>query len=134
MPAKTAIVSNMATRCYMFLRHRVTNVCGYNGLGDFIMAKRNKDRRDFIKGMAGVAVATGGPAAVFASCTDNGSQGSSGEQSRTAPTKIRFAAIGINHEHIYGMVDAVIRGGGALAAFYAPEADLGSKSVSGSKR
>jgi len=38
--------------------------------------------------------------------------------------RIRFSVIGINHGHIYGMVDAVTRGGGQLVSFYAKEADL----------
>lgn len=38
--------------------------------------------------------------------------------------KIRFSAIGINHGHIYGMVDAVTRGGGELVSVFAKEADL----------
>ncbi|MDH4092145.1 MAG: Gfo/Idh/MocA family oxidoreductase [Cyclobacteriaceae bacterium] len=40
---------------------------------------------------------------------------------------IRFSVIGINHDHIYGMVNAVIRGGGQLVAFYAKEADLAAE-------
>ena len=39
-------------------------------------------------------------------------------------TRIRFSVISINHGHIYGMIDAVTRGGGQLVAFYAKEADL----------
>src|SRR5690606_8754123 len=38
--------------------------------------------------------------------------------------KIRFSVININHPHIYGMVDAVTRGGGQLISFYVKEADL----------
>lgn len=38
--------------------------------------------------------------------------------------KIRFSVININHSHIYGMTDAVIRGGGELVSFYAKEEDL----------
>jgi predicted dehydrogenase len=38
--------------------------------------------------------------------------------------KIRFAVININHSHIYGMVDAVTRGGGQLVSFYAKEPEL----------
>src|SRR5262245_18504274 len=41
-----------------------------------------------------------------------------------AKPRIRFAAIGMNHGHINGQVDAVKRGGGELAAFYAKEKDL----------
>ncbi|RXK61560.1 Gfo/Idh/MocA family oxidoreductase [Lacibacter luteus] len=42
----------------------------------------------------------------------------------TAPNRIRFAVININHPHIYGMTDAIKRGGGELVALYAKEADL----------
>ena len=41
-----------------------------------------------------------------------------------ANPRIRFSVININHNHIYGMVDAVTRGGGQLVAFYAKEANL----------
>jgi predicted dehydrogenase len=38
--------------------------------------------------------------------------------------RIRFAAIGINHDHINSQVEAVKRGGGELVAFFAKEDDL----------
>lgn len=38
--------------------------------------------------------------------------------------RLRFAVIGMNHGHIYGMTEAVTRGGGELASFYAPEPEL----------
>lgn len=38
--------------------------------------------------------------------------------------RIRFSVININHGHIYGMVGAVIRGGGELVSVYAKEPDL----------
>jgi predicted dehydrogenase len=38
--------------------------------------------------------------------------------------RIRFSVISINHGHIYGMVNAVIKGGGELVAVYAMEPDL----------
>lgn len=38
--------------------------------------------------------------------------------------KIKFSVININHSHIYGMVDAVARGGGQLVSFFAKEPDL----------
>ena len=37
---------------------------------------------------------------------------------------LRVAAIGLNHGHIYGQVDLLLRSGAELVAFYAPEADL----------
>lgn len=38
--------------------------------------------------------------------------------------KIKFAVIGINHDHIYGQVQAVLRGGGELVSFFAKEPEL----------
>ena len=47
-----------------------------------------------------------------------------GSYGKPLAPRIRFAVIKINHGHIYSQVEAVIRGGGELVAFYAPEADL----------
>jgi predicted dehydrogenase len=41
-------------------------------------------------------------------------------------SRIKFSVIGINHDHIYGMIGAVMRGGGELVSFYAKEQDLAS--------
>jgi len=41
-----------------------------------------------------------------------------------AAARIKFAAIGLNHGHINGQVEAVIRGGGELVAVYAKEPAL----------
>ncbi len=38
--------------------------------------------------------------------------------------RIRFGVIGMNHGHIYGQVDATIRGGGELVSFHAREPEL----------
>jgi predicted dehydrogenase len=42
----------------------------------------------------------------------------------TSPNRIKFAVININHSHIYGMTNAIKRGGGELIALYAKEPDL----------
>src|SRR5579864_5255099 len=42
----------------------------------------------------------------------------------TASNRIKFAVINIDHPHIYGMVDAIKRGGGELTALYAKQPDL----------
>jgi predicted dehydrogenase len=42
----------------------------------------------------------------------------------TSPPKIKFAVIGINHDHIHGQIASVQRGGGELISFYAKEPDL----------
>jgi predicted dehydrogenase len=41
----------------------------------------------------------------------------------TQPT-INFAVIGINHPHIYGQVNLLLRAGAKFVSFYAPEPDL----------
>jgi predicted dehydrogenase len=39
-------------------------------------------------------------------------------------TKLRFAVIGINHAHIHGQIDCLLRAGAELVGFHAPENDL----------
>ena len=46
-----------------------------------------------------------------------------GPQVLAAP-RIRFAAVGLNHSHVHGLIAAVTRGGGELVAFFAKEPDL----------
>jgi predicted dehydrogenase len=43
---------------------------------------------------------------------------------KSSAERIKFSVIGLNHGHIYGQTDAVIRGGGQLVSFYAKEPDL----------
>lgn len=43
---------------------------------------------------------------------------------KTGASLIRFSAIGLNHGHIYGQVETVIRGGGELVSFFAKEPEL----------
>jgi len=47
-----------------------------------------------------------------------------GSAAKAGASLIRFAAIGLNHGHIYGQVETVIRGGGELISFYAREPEL----------
>jgi predicted dehydrogenase len=42
----------------------------------------------------------------------------------TAANRIKFAVINVDHPHIYGMTDAIKRGGGELIAVYAKQPDL----------
>ena len=75
------------------------------------------DRRAFLKSSfatAGVAALT-----VRGAAKDDAAQAV-----LSGPPRIKFAAIGLNHDHINGQVDAVIRGGGALTSFFATEPDL----------
>jgi predicted dehydrogenase len=40
---------------------------------------------------------------------------------------IRFGVIGLNHDHIYGQVQALLRGGAEFVSFYAPEPQLSER-------
>jgi len=42
----------------------------------------------------------------------------------SSSARARFGVVGVNHSHIYGMVDVVVRGGGELVSFHAREPDL----------
>src|SRR6478752_3849447 len=50
-----------------------------------------------------------------------------GGDSASAAPRLRFGVVGLNHAHIYAMVDAVVRGGGQLVSFHAGEADLAAE-------
>jgi len=47
------------------------------------------------------------------------------QEKRSAPKdSIRFSVVGLNHGHIYGMVESLIGGGGQLVAVYSKEPEL----------
>ena len=81
--------------------------------------RKREDRRAFLRtSLTGVAAS-----ALAAATPRRGSAQSPQPEAKPEP-RIRFAAIGLNHGHIYGQTEAVIHGGGELVAFYAPEDDL----------
>ena len=80
------------------------------------MKSNETDRREFLRSSipaTGVALAAARSSAARPQGT---------EPPKT--TRIRFAAIGLNHGHVNGQTEAVIRGGGELVAFFAKEPDL----------
>ena len=77
------------------------------------MTKTREDRRQFLKAAAG-----------FAALSAQAQAAPRSVEAAPAPPRIRFAAIGLNHGHIYGQTEAVVRGGGELVSFFAPEDDL----------
>lgn len=84
------------------------------------------DRRSILAGGAFAGLAAGLPLASLAQSVSDGNAPSS-EVAPAGPDpqakhRIAFAAIGLDHAHIYGMCDAVIRGGGVLKSFYAADA------------
>jgi predicted dehydrogenase len=82
-----------------------------------------KDRRSFLK--QSLAVGAG-----FASLSAFGSafrpefENLRESNSRKPLASVRFSVIGLNHGHIYGQTEAMVRGGGQLVSFYSKENDL----------
>lgn len=87
----------------------------------------NNNRRDFIKNSlssaAGIVVAGGVTQDALADFSKS-PKNIYLKTSKLDEPRIKFAVIGMNHGHIYGQVEAVVRGGGQLVSFYAKEADL----------
>ena len=97
------------------------------------MKQARVDRRRFIKatvgGAAGWAAISTLPRKAFGLAVgqSEGSPVETQERTKEMPktrAKIKFAVVGINHDHIYGQVQAVLQGGGELVSFYAKEAEL----------
>lgn len=91
------------------------------------MKNEQNKRRDFLKNT--ITSATG--LVLLPSISQEIIAGTTKNQTIVAPyihqniaPKIKFSVIGMNHAHIYGQVEAVIRGGGELVSFFAKEADL----------
>jgi predicted dehydrogenase len=81
------------------------------------------ERRSFIKGVAGAAALVPAVEAVVQGHVRHEVARAPGQDGGTRP-RIRFAAIGLNHGHIYGQTESVLKGGGELAWVYAKEPDL----------
>jgi predicted dehydrogenase len=88
------------------------------------------DRRDFLKRaslMGSIAVLAGGPSS--GALATGGGLNSIREESlplqaeETPKYHIKFAVCGMSHDHIYGMVGAIQRGGGELVAAWGGEED-----------
>src|SRR5882672_15825 len=85
------------------------------------------DRRKFIAAMAGsAAVLSALPRRAVGLVTGKESNPSAGTNKKTmsTPSRIKFAVAGINHDHIHGQIEAVIRGGGEFVSFFAKEPEL----------
>src|SRR4051812_11347178 len=95
------------------------------------MQKSNFNRRKFLE----YATATATGVSLFSAISKEAVASAKLETSNKegisrlnpAEPRIKFSVIGINHDHIYSQVDAVIRGGGALFSLYAIEPDLIAK-------
>jgi predicted dehydrogenase len=83
------------------------------------------DRRAMLMGAGMAGLFAGLPRDAFGQSTGQGnavseSQAPAGPEP-DARHRINFAVIGLDHAHIYGMTDAMIRGGGTPVAFFATD-------------
>lgn len=82
-------------------------------------------RRDFLRGVGVAGLMAGVPA--FASVDPSRVVHEIAEPGQDAETKpkylIKFGVCGMSHDHIYGMVGAIQRGGGVMVAAYGAEPD-----------
>lgn len=96
------------------------------------MKQSNFNRRKFIKyttaAATGMGLSSVFPNKVLASPVPPADESTivagKGLMREGTEPRIKFSVIGINHNHINAMVEAVIRGGGQLVSLYAKEADL----------
>jgi predicted dehydrogenase len=84
------------------------------------MRTNRKGRREFLKSSLTTAAAV----TLTAAPATRASTQQAPPPAAARPARIRFAAIGLNHAHIYGQVESVTRGGGELVSFFAKEPDL----------
>jgi len=87
------------------------------------MDTKHTDRRTFLKSSLSTAAIAAAPLVLTARRGDAAQAPAATAQPGGEP-RIRFAAIGMNHGHINGMCDALIRGGGELVSFYAKEPEI----------
>lgn len=83
----------------------------------------NTNRRGVL-GMGLTAGLAGFAADALAQSATRGDAPTEGAIAQPAPEaryRVPFAVIGLDHNHIYGITDAVIRGGGVLTAFHATD-------------
>jgi predicted dehydrogenase len=90
------------------------------------MDTKTTDRRTFLKSSLSTAAIATAPLVLTARRGEAAQAPGAGQAPPAGEPRIRFAAIGMNHGHIYGQCEALIRAGGELVSFYSPEPDLGA--------
>ena len=87
------------------------------------------ERRSFLRGVGAMGLSAAWPfglaeaqGQVSATEVAHSSQPPSAKPSRP----VRFGVCGMSHDHIYGMTDAMLRGGGELVSVYAAEPERGA--------
>jgi predicted dehydrogenase len=88
------------------------------------MSSDHGSRRDFLKSSLGAAGTAWGASARPLRAEPAPLPPPPGPAPVAKAPRLRFAAVGLNHGHIYSQCDALIRGGGELVAFHAKEPEL----------
>jgi predicted dehydrogenase len=89
-----------------------------------MMSRKRAGRRQFLKSSLAAAGLAAAPLARAEEPAKTNPGPTGGPAKSVSPTRIRFAVIGVNHQHVHRQVEAVVRGGGALVSFFAKEPDL----------
>ncbi len=98
-------------------------------------AELNRDRRKFLRDAGALGLMATLPGATLPAFAQTQPQGNSAAE--IAPNtampaiakpsrRVRFGVCGMSHDHIYGMVEAMVRGGGELVSVYAEEPERGA--------
>ena len=84
-----------------------------------------QNRRSFLKSLSSAGMLTALPVSAFGSTEGHILHEVAAPSQAITPAgqSIRFAVCGMSHDHIYGMVGAVQRGGGVLVAAWGAEPD-----------
>ncbi|HXM36634.1 MAG TPA: hypothetical protein VN920_15675, partial [Pyrinomonadaceae bacterium] len=94
------------------------------------MKEARIDRRKFIAALAGAAAVISALPRKALGLLPSGRSSDTvvnrGDREDTVITspRLKFAVIGINHDHIHAQIEAVVRGGGEFVSFYAKEPEL----------
>ena len=96
--------------------------------------KNTQDRRSFLRDAGSLGLLSAFPSGLFGQTGGGGTP--SEEMAQATPLNIakpsrpvRFGVCGMSHDHIYGMVEAMLRGGGELVSVYAAEPERGAAFV-----
>src|SRR5277367_6487247 len=92
------------------------------------MENQDLNRRSFLQTLGATSLLSALPESAFALRPAPESQAHEAVPSASEPDakprySIKFAVCGMRHDHIYGMIGAVQRGGGILVAAYGQELD-----------
>jgi len=89
------------------------------------------DRRMFLKAVGSAGLLAALPEAAAFGADGAGVVHEVAQPSQDAATRpkysVKFAVAGMSHDHIYGMVGAMLRGGGELVSVYAAEPERGEE-------